>query len=950
MGRIYQKIYGFQWLFMIFFAANSFSESLVVITESETTAGKPVSVHAHFVDQHPLTPIAEIPIPGSRLKKIQRTQSPMEEFRLETEFYEERKSGKSTTWNYPVTFKFDPFRLDTNEPYVNTEERLVADSGVRLSIITSQFQTSSPHDDHPSLYIWNGVQDQDNQTKHVSFVTVIGADTDKPLTKPFALKGTIALELGRIVNVDRKTWWLLTHDEGNGFGYLYRIQEINGDWSFQEELSLSGIRFSLVMAKGTLPDQLFLAVDNRLSAIQSEQYNPNLAEFTSPIRSMWVDGNTIYIGESGNIHEFDLRTQTIRGTLQLNSGMVISILPRASDAEKVPRINSQPNYVRIDMNDTGLLFSQNMLQEYQWDWTIEAENEMLLELERERKSDYHDWLNISSKDMLTRDDQNPVILKLQYKSTSSDSNHKFYTHRIPLLPRANRIQRNPTIQWVVQNGVYEDAQPFIHSSSQPPYGIRNVRRSPAEHAANPSDILIVDTLSIVRGAITREKITDRLRKKGRVVLLLDPLESQFVPFINQWLSPWNITSAFETEIVTSETWPFSNKEGIPFYTSAGTGQHFFHRNKDNRWGYAEIPFESGTLAVFSSPDMFLNGDRNDFQPQRPALTKLLNLMQSEEKFSDKDQDGILDVIENVSDSKGLVPAAFQFDRDSDGLPDGEEDQNQNGKLDLGETHPGNKDTDVDGIWDGADSMPIATLDAPVLLSVSPQNGPAEGGYLLTITGQNFTPRSKIWIDTQKATVISRKLPSVLLVAAPPIMFPRKNVPIRLHDHSTQTVATLENGFSYDDRSEFAFELDHFHQITQQYRQYSGSFEISVPNLNKHVDGLILSFTAKSKSGLVDLTFVPDVRNRNIGKNGWESIERGGVFTIPNAARNKVYIKPLGVLYWTADLREAKDDEFQIQFGPSRGHVLHGGYFLFKERTLTLDVNPNSKTLTGRVIE
>jgi hypothetical protein len=83
--------------------------------------------------------------------------------------------------------------------------------------------------------------------------------------------------------------------------------------------------------------------------------------------------------------------------------------------------------------------------------------------------------------------------------------------------------------------------------------------------------------------------------------------------------------------------------------------------------------------------------------------------------SDTDNDGIQDGTESgittghLTDTGNLfIPDADPLsttnsliaDCDDDGLKDGEEDKNQNGKVDAGETDPSNPDTDNDGMPDG----------------------------------------------------------------------------------------------------------------------------------------------------------------------------------------------------------------------------------------------------------
>ncbi len=73
---------------------------------------------------------------------------------------------------------------------------------------------------------------------------------------------------------------------------------------------------------------------------------------------------------------------------------------------------------------------------------------------------------------------------------------------------------------------------------------------------------------------------------------------------------------------------------------------------------------------------------------------------------DADHDGVPDVVE-----KGhacLDP--LNADSDGDGLLDGQEDKNGNGKVDPGESDPCKPDTDGDGIGDGRDLCPLEPED------------------------------------------------------------------------------------------------------------------------------------------------------------------------------------------------------------------------------------------------
>jgi len=74
--------------------------------------------------------------------------------------------------------------------------------------------------------------------------------------------------------------------------------------------------------------------------------------------------------------------------------------------------------------------------------------------------------------------------------------------------------------------------------------------------------------------------------------------------------------------------------------------------------------------------------------------------------ADADGDGVMDSVEQGH--KCLDP--LDADSDDDGLSDGAEDKDHDGKVDAGETDPCNKDTDGDGILDGHDKCPLVPED------------------------------------------------------------------------------------------------------------------------------------------------------------------------------------------------------------------------------------------------
>lgn len=91
----------------------------------------------------------------------------------------------------------------------------------------------------------------------------------------------------------------------------------------------------------------------------------------------------------------------------------------------------------------------------------------------------------------------------------------------------------------------------------------------------------------------------------------------------------------------------------------------------------------------SESDEGQQGDQEGQQEQQP------------ESAPDRDQDGLSD---NQEQSAENPTDPDDADSDDDGLPDGAEDLNRNGRVDPGETDPNRMDTDGDGVPDSQEAQ------------------------------------------------------------------------------------------------------------------------------------------------------------------------------------------------------------------------------------------------------
>lgn len=98
-----------------------------------------------------------------------------------------------------------------------------------------------------------------------------------------------------------------------------------------------------------------------------------------------------------------------------------------------------------------------------------------------------------------------------------------------------------------------------------------------------------------------------------------------------------------------------------------------------------------------------SGDQGNQQQDNQGRQNPEQDNQQGDKGQDTDQDTDQDGLSDTLEKNGPNPTdPSNPDTDGDTLPDGQEDQNKNGKVDPGETDPNKKDTDGDGIMDAMD--------------------------------------------------------------------------------------------------------------------------------------------------------------------------------------------------------------------------------------------------------
>jgi hypothetical protein len=168
------------------------------------------------------------------------------------------------------------------------------------------------------------------------------------------------------------------------------------------------------------------------------------------------------------------------------------------------------------------------------------------------------------------------------------------------------------------------------------------------------------------------------------------------------------------------------------------------------------------------------------------------------------------------------------DTDGDGLPDGVEDANLNGRVDEGETSPLNPDSDGDGLLDGADPVPLPPVGTPVVGSVSPAQWPAEGGGMVLVSGRNFASDATVWFGNHQAPAARVVRPGDALVEVPPCDSGRGgDVSVRVVCESSKLEGVLPGGFHYAPRSRVSLALRLLYASRNEDGAYAGAVSLSL---------------------------------------------------------------------------------------------------------------------------
>ena len=332
-------------------------------------------------------------------------------------------------------------------------------------------------------------------------------------------------------------------------------------------------------------------------------------------------------------------------------------------------------------------------------------------------------------------------------------------------------------------------------------------------------IVVLDVRAAAAGVLARSRVMDFVRDGGALLYLGAHVDAADGRDVGRFLGPIGVyldTHAPEAGLFPGakdglgKYWArFAIEDGCRLYAEAAYRMVPDGRGEDGAV-LAMRDYGRGRIAVLAGAAPLSAGALRSDGNRLFAERLFAWLAEAKIEFRDFDGDGLSDDTEDSTpaadggSANAVDPGETDFlnaDTDGDGIPDGGEDSNLNGRVDDGETDPRNVDSDGDGIFDGADATPAPAAGAPRIINIDPDQGPAEGGYWVTLTGANLSPGSTYWFGEHRARAVQLVAPDTVELRVPDAGNEAlETVPVRILPPDGAAEGMLVEGFQYTARS------------------------------------------------------------------------------------------------------------------------------------------------------
>lgn len=700
----------------------------------------------------------------------------------------------------------------------------------------------------------SGIGQSEMAGESASWLTVIDAANFRMEGDPLPLRGA-----GDIASLTPspsagQRCWVSTHSRSEGFAFLACVEVGDDALTRIFQTSYSGVSRPVRLAESPTGPGVAVAVDRRLEIWHDGKPGASPIIYTHPIAALAWSNDLILAGAGNLLHivrpldgtglqVYRFQSGIITGLMPLNAdpdetGKALADpdrdrIPHASDPEPdtpSPRV-SLPYVVRLRGETAG-----REIRAVRIDSLHGSHSSWTVEYDRER----HPWLRVYPASGAlpgwfvmgvdpTRYEPGTSVegdIRITASGTVPDKPAWGSPHRIKVrvAPSKSEIRR---VLWLLRSTedgrarLRDESDPFGYKSlaellASPPYYFSHVDGARELHDdLSPYGIVVMDMDASRTGTVTRQSLINFLTGGGGLLLLAERASVE-AGRVN-WTAPFGIepvenpiadTGSITPHPVSRHWRDLGVRDGTPLRVDESTLALVGHRDGAL---LAVRSYGRGRLVALASGAP-LKSDMLQNDANRSFAQDLFNwLAASGEDVGDMDGDGLPDELED-RDGDGVVDpgetSKLDPDTDGDGVPDGEEDRNLNGRVDPGETSPLNPDTDGDGNWDGADLDPLPPLDAPGIESITPSEGPAEGGTRVTVSGRNLGPDSRVWFGNRQAVMLSVEGPGAVVVESPPCEFDLGvTVDVRVEEPATGRSSILPRGYAYTPRSTVGLSLE-----------------------------------------------------------------------------------------------------------------------------------------------
>jgi hypothetical protein len=684
--------------------------------------------------------------------------------------------------------------------------------------------------------------------------------------------------------------WIATRAPETGVAYATSIRVGEASAEILSHVSFPGVSRAIRIAPAPDGPGVAVAWDNRLEFWPTGQPADRPASFEAPVGALeWTESGLV-LGEGGRIHRFDLDEGTPVKTIQFQSGSVSGIVAlldaeseRDADADgltdaREKRLGTSPN--NQDTDGDGIPDgrdrepsdpSPELILPKRIAFHGEAVGDELRSIVVDQTSgdgprvrlEYDEalmpWLGADVHTDATATTITLGVEPASYSPGAGETVSGLLTVRmegtrpnIEATGSPAQIEVSVTaardgarrVLWIHKTGTSNGGtslDALKELLSAPPYYFTHRTVSgPSDEELDGYTIVALDTGAAAQGAMTRQALLEYVAAGGALLLLGSFDADGATASLTDWLGPIGIHLAPSAlvegrfsvvgEHEIGRHWVnFEVRDGLEMRVNEPSTVVI--GDTSGRAIVAQRSYGLGRVIAMASVSPFGSRSLEGVGNRKFAGDLFRWLARARREIQDRDGDRLADGQEDRNNNGRLDPGETDYlhaDSDRDGLPDGLEDANRNGVFDEGESSPLNPDSDGDGINDGADMTPLAPAGSPYVASVRPGSGPAEGGTSVLVLGQNFPPRTAVWFGRRLSPQV-RRIDSSRLIAVTPAFGGDEEDPVmvRAVDVAGGLEGTFTNGFQYTARSVVQASLRTLEAASMQYNVYQGSFALQL---------------------------------------------------------------------------------------------------------------------------